>query len=235
MILYGTAILLGLAGNLHCLGMCGPIALAVPIKRNTFTSKTFSILLYNAGRILVYGFFGFLFGLFGKGLFIAGFQQSLSIFLGVLIIMAVTLPYFNSKLKSFNTPIILRIGKLKNIFQNQFKKSSYISIFTIGIFNGLLPCGLVFMALAGATATGSWQHGTIYMLLFGAGTLPVMFTLPYFGQFINQKVRLKFAQITPYVALMFGMLLILRGANLGIPYLSPFIEATKAGSTVICH
>ena len=226
---------MGLVGNFHCLGMCGPIALAVPVKRGTSGSKALSILLYNAGRILMYAFFGVLFGLFGKGIFVAGFQQGLSIALGVLIILGVVFPYIGVKFNLLKAPIFAQVGRLKSAFQRHFRNSSYRSIFTIGILNGLLPCGLVFMALAGALATGTWMSGMMYMIIFGVGTLPVMFALPYFGHFIDNNLRQKFSKLVPVVILLFGILLVFRGANLGIPYVSPLIENTANGSSVICH
>ena len=235
MALYWTAFIMGIVGNFHCLGMCGPIALAVPIKRDSTATKILSIFLYNGGRIMIYSFFGILFGMFGRGIFLAGFQQVLSIILGSVIVLGVLFPYIGMKFNMLKSPIFMQVGKLKNAFHRQFKKTGYRSIFTIGMLNGLLPCGLVFMALAGAIASGTWQSGMIYMMLFGIGTLPVMVALPYFGASIDQNLRRKFNKIVPIVLFLFGVLLILRGSNLGIPYVSPLIENSATGSSVICH
>lgn len=232
-----TALIMGLVGNFHCLGMCGPIALAVPIKKSGITSKLLSVLFYNSGRIFIYTLLGGMFGLFGEGIVLAGFQRYLSLILGALIIAAVLFPYLTKKVSVLNTPVFGLVSKLKTVFQKQFSKRTYRSIFMIGLLNGLLPCGLVYMAVAGAIAVGSWYMGMLYMFVFGLGTLPVMFLLPYFGQFINVKIRAKFVKLIPVTMFLFGLLLVLRGSNLGIPYISPKIEMSKTSccSAIKCH
>jgi sulfite exporter TauE/SafE len=216
-----SALIMGLIGNFHCLGMCGPIALAIPVKREGKYAKATSILLYNFGRILMYALIGLLFGLFGTGIVLFGFQQHLSIILGVLIVLAVLVPFLFKKLSNGKGYIFTLISKLKSTFAQQFKKNSYPAIFTLGLLNGLLPCGLVYVAVAGATATGSWYYGMAYMALFGLGTLPVMAALPYFGAKLSPNLKKKFTKLILPTMLLFGMLLILRGSNLGIPYVSP--------------
>ena len=74
-----TALVLGLAGSFHCIGMCGPIAFVIPVDRSSKSRMIFQIFLYNLGRIITYSLIGVLFGLIGKGLYLAGFQQRLSI------------------------------------------------------------------------------------------------------------------------------------------------------------
>jgi len=232
-----TALIMGLVGNLHCLGMCGPIALAVPIKKSTTLSKLFSILLYNGGRLFIYSIFGAVFGLFGEGIVLAGFQRYLSLILGATIILAVLFPFLTKKANLFNAPIFGFVARLKASFHKHFSSRTYRSIFIIGLLNGLLPCGLVYMAVAGAIAAGTWQMGMLYMFVFGLGTLPAMMLLPYFGQFINGKIRSRFIKLIPITMFLFGVLLLLRGSNLGIPYLSPKIEVANASccSKMKCH
>lgn len=226
---------MGLVGNFHCLGMCGPIALAVPLKSDSRTQRLFSVFLYNIGRILVYATFGAIFGLLGESIILAGFQQQLSIILGLLIMLGVLFPVILKKASFLNAPIFSGLGKLKSAFQRQFSKKTYGSIFTIGILNGFLPCGLVYIAIAGAVAAGSIINGIIFMVLFGLGTTPVMMALPYFRHLISNALRLKFQKWVPVFIFIFGALLILRGSNLGIPFLSPEINSDLKQSEMKCH
>lgn len=230
-----SAFIMGIVGNFHCLGMCGPIALALPLNRTNRATKFLSVLLYNLGRILVYTIFGVLVGLFGEGLQLGGMQQYLSILLGVTFILMVLFPIISKKVHWFNAPLFSRIGRLKLAFQNQMKKGSYKSLFVLGLLNGLLPCGLVYMALAGALTADTWYQGALFMALFGAGTLPIMFSLPFFAHLIQGSLKAKLKAIFPVVAILFGALLILRGANLGIPYVSPKISAEAGITQVKCH
>nr|AWJ66069.1 heavy-metal-associated domain (N-terminus) and membrane-bounded cytochrome biogenesis cycZ-like domain, possible membrane copper tolerance protein [uncultured bacterium] len=232
--LFIGAILMGLVGNMHCLGMCGPIALAVPVKDGNRKNRLASAFIYNSGRVLVYVLFGALFGLFGQGIQMAGFQQNTSIIIGILIILTLLFPILFNKFNILNSPIFLWVTKLKMAFQGQFKKRTYRSIFTIGLLNGLLPCGLVYMALAGSLAAGSVWNGMAFMALFGIGTLPVMVALPYYSSLIKTPVKQKFKKLVPAFILAFGILFILRGSNLNIPFISPQIQ-TENSEEIKCH
>lgn len=234
-ILLWSAFVMGLIGNLHCLGMCGPLALAIPIKRSTIQQRLLSISLYNTGRITIYSTFGAVLGLLGKAVVITGFQQYFSILIGTLIILGVVFPFFMKQTNVLKASLFSSVGKIKNVFGRLLTKRSYSSLFAIGIMNGLLPCGLVYMALAGAILSGSWKMGAAYMVLFGIGTLPVMFALPYFGQFLSTTVRTQFRKLIPVTLILFGILLILRGSNLGIPYLSPQVEPNQSCCKIKCH
>ncbi len=235
MILMWSAILMGLVGNLHCLGMCGPIALAVPSVGTSEGKRILGVLTYNAGRILIYGVIGAVFGLLGSTINLMGFQQYFSIILGSLIVLAVLVPWWVKKMDIIQKPLFGALVKMKGLFQKQFAKGTFGSVFVIGLFNGLLPCGLVYMAAAGAVVVGSHWHGALYMVLFGIGTLPVMFGLPYLGRFMSNAIRTRFRKLVPVTLLAFGILLILRGSNLGIPYVSPAIETDGDKVVAKCH
>ena len=87
-----TAFVIGLVGSLHCVGMCGPIVAALPIDTRSRMSLIGGRLLYNIGRVITYTLLGIIFGLVGKGFFMGGYQQIVSIVLGAAIIIAVLLP-----------------------------------------------------------------------------------------------------------------------------------------------
>jgi uncharacterized protein len=230
-----AAISLGFLGSFHCVGMCGPIALALPVNHNSLSSKTTGALLYNFGRILTYAIFGALFGMIGQGIVIAGYQQLLSISLGALIILLIFLP---SKLFSrfrLTTPIYSFVFHLKQKFGELLKNKSYSSLFLIGVLNGLLPCGLVYLGVAGAIATGNGFQGALFMAMFGLGTLPAMFALVLAGNSVSVNFRTKINKAMPVFIVAVALLLILRGMNLGIPYVSPEMAADKPVCHKCCH
>ncbi|UTW61157.1 sulfite exporter TauE/SafE family protein [bacterium SCSIO 12741] len=235
MIYLGGAIAIGLLSNLHCLGMCGPIALALPLNRSNFFTRTLGVLAYNSGRILTYAALGAVLGLFGEGLHFFGLQQTFSIVLGALIILFALLPGLLQKEQIVGGGIYRWTQNLKTEFGKHFRKSSYSSLFMIGLLNGLLPCGMVYIALAGALAASSWQQGALFMALFGAGTLPVMFSLPLVVSKLTSPLRARIRKFLPIIAIGMGLLLILRGSNLGIPYLSPKSQPNAQTEAPECH
>lgn len=224
---YIAALTLGLLGSFHCIGMCGPIAIALPIKADSWFSRVFGGSLYNLGRSVTYGLMGAIFGLVGKGFQLVGLQQITSIVLGVLMILSVLFPLlFKNKqwIDRFTNRIV---QGLKLAFAKLFNLKSNFSLFIIGILNGFLPCGLVYMAIAGAIATGEILEGTLYMVIFGLGTLPIMLSLTLTSQVISINFRNKIKRIIPIFILFIGLLFILRGMNLGIKYISPKLSKTE--------
>ena len=162
-----------------------------------------------------------IFGLLGKRIALAGAQQFVSIALGVIIIIAVLLP---QKYKNYfvQLPIIQELAQpLRANIGMLFKKGTFSAMFLIGIFNGFLPCGLVYVALAGAIASGDAITGAAVMILFGLGTVPAMFAATVLGKYINLGIRTKLKKATPYLAIVLAVIFIMRGMNLGIPYISP--------------
>lgn len=214
-----TALLLGLMGSFHCAGMCGPIALSLPLHGNNWWQKTAGGIIYNLGRTVTYGVMGALFGLIGQGFHWLGFQQLVSILMGSFMIASVFFPYlFRNKnsinIEFFTTP-------LRKAIQRMFQMRSYLGLFLVGLLNGLLPCGLVYLAIAGAIGTGSVYYGVAFMVLFGLGTLPMMLLISMLGNFLSIAIRNKINKIIPYLILVIGTIFILRGLSLGIPFLSP--------------
>lgn len=229
-----TAFVFGLLGSFHCIGMCGPIALALPIHNYKGWQKVAGSLSYNTGRILTYAVLGTALGFIGQIFRIAKIQQVLSITMGVVILLAVLLPFVIKSRPSFYNPFYSLVGKLKSRFSKQLKKRSFGSLFGVGLLNGLLPCGLVYLAMAGAVATTNFGGGALYMAAFGLGTLPLMFTVPLLGNFMPLTFRNTIRKAIPVVVVIFGVLFILRGMNLGIPYVSPHISEGNQ-SIQACH
>jgi len=219
--LFFVALMIGIVGSFHCVGMCGPLALALPLSNNSFTAKLSGAFIYNAGRIVTYACFGLVFGLIGQTAALFGFQQWLSIGTGALILLVIVIPgkykfghaasrYTNG----FFAKLRMQLGRL-------FTQKNHSSLFIIGLLNGLLPCGLVYMAVAGAIAAGSVGSSVLFMTGFGLGTLPVMWSVAFFGNYMGISLRQKIRKVYPYMMAMMACLLILRGMGLGIPFVSP--------------
>jgi uncharacterized protein len=231
-----SAFLIGLFGSFHCIGMCGPIAIALPVQQNNAFSLISGRVLYNVGRALTYAAIGLVFGLLGQGLSLAGFQQSVSILAGVLILLMVLLPSGFTQRLYLLKPAYGFTNFLKRKFGILFKKKSVLSVFLIGLLNGFLPCGLVYIAVAGAIASGGYMEGALYMFVFGLGTLPIMLAVSLAGNFISLNVRKRINKLIPAFMVVLAFLFILRGMNLGIPYISPQIQQTEiTDDSVICH
>lgn len=230
-----SAILLGLLGSLHCLGMCGPIAFMLPVNRENPLKKAVQIFSYHFGRLLSYSLIGLLFGLVGKSLYIFGLQQKLSVFMGLIMILAVILPFVYKKRIPLSQPIYRLISKLKSNLGNALQKKSADTFLTIGFLNGFLPCGLVYMALLGAMAMGNAMQGSLFMALFGLGTVPLMTSAAYMGHLVKGSLKNRLVQIIPFFVVAVGILFILRGLGLGIPYISPAPMMDAISSQINCH
>ena len=216
-----TALIFGLLGSFHCVGMCGPIAFLLPVDRSNSYKKFGQIFLYHLGRIFTYALIGLIFGLMGKSLHLFGFQQYLSIFIGVLMLTVVLLPQKVFNRYNFSKPIFKLITKVKSALGKELKKKSPDTFLTIGFLNGFLPCGLVYMAVFGAIASGSAFEGSVYMMFFGLGTIPLMTTAIYLGNFLNLQLRQRIRKAIPVFVVLMACLFIMRGLGLGIPYISP--------------
>ncbi|MCU0444750.1 MAG: sulfite exporter TauE/SafE family protein [Microscillaceae bacterium] len=219
-----SAFLLGLLGSFHCVGMCAPIALALPVAHKTRWNLLKSRILYNLGRVITYAMLGAVIGLLGRGLALTGSQQWLSIGIGGLILVLMFTPSSITHRLNVLQPVARFTQLIKKQFTHLFRQKTDFSYLLIGFFNGFLPCGLVYLAMAGALATGSWSEGVLYMTLFGFGTFPMMFGVALAGNFITPTFRtLVYKRFLPIFTFALAILLIIRGLNLGIPYLSPKI------------
>ena len=230
-----SALVLGLMGSLHCVGMCGPIAFMLPVDHKQPVKKLGQVTIYHIGRLLAYGIIGLLFGLIGKGLYLFGVQQKLSIAIGVIMIILVLLPYKYLSRLSVARPVYKFVGKIKNWLGESLKSKSPDTFLTIGFLNGFLPCGLVYMALLGAIASGDPATGALYMVIFGLGTVPLMTATVYFGSLLKGSLRQQIRKVIPVFIVIIGVLFILRGMGLGIPYISPKPGMNMQTTEMECH
>ncbi len=228
-----TALLLGLMGSFHCLGMCGPIAFILPVDRNSKPKMALQTLLYHIGRMTAYATIGFIFGYLGKGISLIGFQQKVSLIMGILMLIFAFVPSSKVlRLKPFawwNAFVYF----VKTNLSHYLQRRSTLGFYVIGFLNGLLPCGLVYIALVGAMATGDPVLGALYMAIFGLGTAPMMTIAIYLGSFVSVQMRNKINRLIPYAVAFVGILFILRGLNLGVKYLSPSEKMLDTNSKMI--
>lgn len=230
-----SAFILGLLGSFHCVGMCGPIAFMLPVDRTNQLKKVSQIGIYHLGKLLAYSLIGLVFGLIGKSLFIFGYQQQLSIIIGVLMILVVIIPQKTFNKYNFSKPIYRLISKVKSALGTALKKKTMDTFLTIGFLNGFLPCGLVYMALFAAMAGGNAASGSLYMAVFGLGTIPLMTTAIYFSHFLKGTARQRIQKAIPVFVVIIGVLFIIRGLGLGIPYLSPAQVYDMVSNSIDCH
>ena len=229
-----SAVIFGMLGSFHCVGMCGPIAFMLPVDRTNSTKKVFQIFTYHFGRILAYSIIGLVFGLVGKSLYIFGLQQQLSIGIGILMIVVVLTPTRIFNKYNFSKPIYKLISKVKSALGQAFKKKTADTFLTIGFLNGFLPCGLVYMAVFASLAMEGALKGSLYMALFGIGTIPLMTSAIYLGKFLNATIKQRIQKAIPVFVVIIGLLFILRGMGLGIPYLSPAPMTDMVNGTIDC-
>lgn len=221
-----AALVLGLLGSLHCVGMCGPIALAIPVKREKPGVLAGGILIYNFGRAFTYAILGAISGLAGNAVqFVVG-QRALSISAGVIILLVLIAGFFGKKMH-LPSPVLNVLSKTKSSLGKLFRQKRMDALLLIGILNGLLPCGLVYAGLAGAAATGSFLNGALFMFVFGIGTIPALFMLSFAGSKISLSLRAKIKRAVPVFVGTMALLLVLRGLGLGIPIISPSFSEGK--------
>lgn len=230
-----SGFMLGLMGSLHCVGMCGPIALSLPLGGKGTGGRLWSSFLYNSGRVITYMVMGAVLGTIGYSFVLIGYQKWLSIGLGLIILMSFFfIKFFPGKIRvgiaeSFFKQVRKRVGVL-------FGKQQWWAILFIGILNGLLPCGLVYLAIALSLSGSEPLQGAMLMGAFGLGTLPLMWAVSFFGSFMRFKQRVSMRKVLPVLTVVMGCLLILRGLELGIPYVSPqFNGQTHHAADIFCH
>ena len=233
MLLLWTGFLFGFFGSLHCLGMCAPLIWAMPDQKSKRSIWWLNKLAYNSGRTSTYALLGLVMGLLGESVALVGLQQYLSIATGVLMLLF--LLFSKGKIpQSFQLkPLTHLMVKVKIALSQLIQGNTFRSHLIMGFYNGLLPCGLVYMALLASISMSSLGGSALYMVVFGLGTFPMMLIAAYFGSSVkkwNQKI---FTHWVPRFILMVALLLIVRGLNLGIPYLSPKLKATN--DMVICE
>ena len=234
MFYYLTAVTIGLMGSLHCVGMCGPIAMAVPLNNHGQGYRILGSFNYLLGKAITYSLLGLFSGTFAKMIELTGFQRYMSLFTGVLILLIFMLQKFGNGIFGLERLNYQWVALLKQQFNKFLKEKNLLSAFLIGLVNGVLPCGLVYIALAGAVGAGGLSQSMFYMFLFGFATMPLMFVLIIFKGKLSSSYKGLFQKISPAFTIILAALLIIRGLNLGIPYFSPKVNSVKQKVIIEC-
>ncbi|MBK6612260.1 MAG: sulfite exporter TauE/SafE family protein [Sphingobacteriales bacterium] len=230
----GSALLLGFMGSFHCLGMCGPLVINLPLPASN-SQRILAVLVYHSGRTLAYALMGAAVGLLGHQIAIAGYQQILSVVIGVLLLATLIATRFKYALhmpKFFDGISAKIVANMSHLLAT--KRWQTLPI--LGFLNGLLPCGLVYIGIAGAIVAGSALNGALFMAAFGFGTMPALISLSLIGSSLKSNFKAKLRSFMPVALGLMAIILIFRGLNLGIPYLSPKI--TENGQVIAkpkCH
>ncbi|MFZ4618930.1 MAG: sulfite exporter TauE/SafE family protein [Bacteroidota bacterium] len=232
-----AALTLGLFGSLHCIGMCGPLMLAVPTNSQNRGKFLLERIVYNGGKAVTYGILGAVLGLAGRSMLMS-IQQNLSIIIGISLLITVAIPLgLQSKLDKIS-PLRHLYTFVKIKFSSLMKRRGYSALALMGMLNGLLPCGLVYTALIGATVVADAWHSAVFMMVFGVGTMPALIIVAMSGKLISVKYRSLFTRAVPVFSIALALILILRGLNLGIPMVSPKVVQTvtheKTEKTMDC-
>lgn len=202
-----AALTTGLIGSLHCVGMCGPLAMALPIGRLPRSQRGLALGLYHTGRLTAYAGLGLLMGTLGQGLLLAGLQRPVSIAAGLFLLIW-------TGINRGALPGLTMGRATRWVVQpmTRFLQSPTLRAFAgLGFLNGLLPCGFVYVALAGAVTTGSSVTGAAYMALFGLGTIPALLAVRFLPSLFPVSLRRRFTQFMPVVTVALGLLLVGRG------------------------
>lgn len=224
-----SAFILGLAGSLHCAGMCSPLAFAVT---NMSKAVWLNRVVYNLGRIFTYGILGAIVSTIGVALPLEKFQTGLSVGMGVVLIAVAFLGIGKVKSKVINGLVSRFTNQLKSRFSTQIQKKTTLSTFLLGVLNGLLPCGLSFMALTACLIAPTMQYGFYFMLVFGAGTLPVMLGFMSIVQQLVNRFQLNYARVNTIMLIIAGSLLIARAYW---PHQHQTIMSKTSGDVEICE
>ncbi len=224
-----AAFVLGLAGSMHCLLMCGPLITSVSSKKYGLSGT----LLYQGGRIFSYLVIGLVFGLIGKVLSLLFYQQLLSVISGMLLLLWAFFYFFPATSIFGSGALKLWSRSTSGLFSRLWKRKSILSVLGLGVLNGFLPCGLVYLAASASISQGSILYSIGFMFLFGLGTLPAILTLIFSKKLLPSKWSFPVKKLTPYLLIFLGSMFILRGLDLNIPYLSPHIIQVQTGHKTI--
>jgi len=193
--------------------------LSLPLARKNYWNAAVQLLMYQLGRILIYTLLGLLVGLIGSSIAIFSNQETLSLLVGVLMVVFALLHFSGRYIKLFDhfrARLISPIGKLMGkVYGLPFWG------FFAGLLNGLIPCGMVYLAMATALRTGTVIESASFMLLFGLGTTPLMLMISLGGIYLKRYVRFNPNKLIPWFMLFLGVLFILRAEAIGIPFFSP--------------
>lgn len=230
--------LAGAAGSFHCLGMCSGFALALAPSRAARWKTIGRHLIYNTGRVASYCFLGVLAGTLGSAVVQGGpvgtTQRLIAVFSGALMIV-MACEFFGFRLPR---PQLSggAAGALFRGVRGLLGAPGAAAPLAFGVFNGLLPCPLVYAFIGQAVAAGSVGRGLLTMAAFGLGTFPAMLAVGLAGCTLTPAWRVRGVRAAGAVILVFGTITIARGlfpvlAMPGMPGMSGMSETPGTPGT----
>lgn len=202
-----TALVMGFAGSLHCIGMCSPLAMAVS---NLSPRVAVNRIVYNLGRIFMYGILGAMVGTIGWTLPFGNFQNLISVLLGVTLLLFGVLGVSHIHVPGLTNTLQRTSSYLKQLFGKFLQRKNVSSVFMLGILNGILPCGLTFLALMFCLTLSSPSESFYFMVLFGLGTLPAMVGITAVLMGLVKRFNISLRKLTTTMLILSGCLLIAR-------------------------
>jgi sulfite exporter TauE/SafE len=215
-----SSFVLGIGGSLHCLGMCGPLAMSLPFSSMQKAKRNAQLVIYFLAKAFGYGLIGAMLGMLGKGFSIMNWQQALSVVAGIVMLALLFLPALRPKMGNF-----LFRRQFGHLYQAMMQRTRWYHFLLLGLLNAFLPCGLVYTALAAALVSAGAGQGFLNMFLFGIGTAPALMLMILVKHQLSMKLRLRLKPLSVAVSVLVALLLIVRGLDIGIPYLSPQMHA----------
>lgn len=213
------AFLLGLLGSLHCAVMCGPLMLSFPTGQKASIIAVTQLVLYQLGRIVVYTLLGVLVGIVGNSITLFSSQETLSLIIGSVLIFFTILHFSGRKIKVVDRLFARLISPISNLMSKTYGRTFW-GLYA-GLLNGLIPCGMVYLAMASALNVGTIAGSASFMFQFGLGTTPLMLAISLGGIYLKKYLRLNTGKWMPWLMLFMGALFVLRAIALDIPFLSP--------------
>jgi uncharacterized protein len=199
---------LGLAGSLHCAGMCGPLLLV--IHGRMAGSRVPRLGLYHASRILMYALLGIPAGYASRVLSFGVTGRTIAAIAGTLLIMAALGSaaglYGHSIANAWSSAAVRLGGRAAMMARHHPWRSQVL----LGAVNGVLPCGLVYAAVAGAAAAGTIRSAVVFMIGFGAGTLPLLGAITLSAVAVPAAARRRLRFVAPVLMALAGVLLVVR-------------------------
>ncbi len=205
-----AGMLLGVASSVHCAGMCGPLLLAVNRFAGSRRDAGLRMLVYHGARVLTYTTLGVVVGYTGEGLTAAGLGRVIAITSGTLLIAAaagMAVSRWMSPLSAAWSSITLRAGIAAARLTQRRPLAGYI---ILGLANALLPCGLLYAAIAASAALGAVSRSVVFMTGFGLGTIPLLMAVTISALSVPASLRRRLRFAGPVVMAVAGSVLIAR-------------------------
>jgi hypothetical protein len=222
---------LGVASSAHCAAMCGPLVLTLG-QRLAAPSRSAQLryaLLHHLGRVFTYAALALPAGLLGQTLWLRGMGRTLAVTAGAALLLAALGSLRVRGFSRIAAVVSSAVARLSSPIVRAASRQPLIGPLLTGVMNGLLPCGLVYAALAAAAGLGSLRGALLLMAGFGAGTAPVLVAIACGAAAVPAALRVRLRPLGPIVLAVTALILISRGVG------EPHHLAPASGHSVHLH